>query len=331
MVQVCYSIEGHCHLQEQVEYCHHCSVLAVSYSIFYDCWSIIPFVSIQPHIHSSLYSSSRNPSSANMKSTTFTLFSLSALSQVAFAEYGWHFGNAFSTGPVATNSFIRESNTTLVLPKVNSPQTGNLALWPGMGTSGGDLIQALAISVADGSAGCPKASGTWCVVASTLEGSQQMGGAVAANAGAEVTMHCMIGLSAVVGGSWTDLAQTSTTTRPRSTIKPSPSMGRLSPSSRPVSQVPPSHILFRFPSSIYRPARSHSYRQRRRPRLGYSRRMPVRCLRHCPGAQVHQHQDHHGQGRPKLHQDQGCNWRYWQFGDCRWWQDMDLRYHLYQL
>lgn len=85
-----------------------------------------------------------------MKTAVFTFASSLAFSQVVFAEYGWQFGNAFSTGPVATNSFIRESNTTLVLPEVNKPQTGNLALWPGMGTSGGDLIQALAISVADG-------------------------------------------------------------------------------------------------------------------------------------------------------------------------------------
>lgn len=105
-----------------------------------------------------------------MKTAALTLASLSTFSQVVFADYGWQFGNAFSTGPVATNSFIRESTTTLVLPEVNSPQTGNLALWPGMGTSGGDLIQALAISVADGSAGCPKESGKWCIVASTLEG-----------------------------------------------------------------------------------------------------------------------------------------------------------------
>lgn len=85
-----------------------------------------------------------------MKTPSFTFAVLSALSPVVLADYGWQFGNAFSTGPVADGSFIRESNTTLVLPEVNSPQTGNLALWPGMGTSGGDLIQALAISVADG-------------------------------------------------------------------------------------------------------------------------------------------------------------------------------------
>ena len=85
-----------------------------------------------------------------MYTATIALASSLAFSQVVLADYGWQFGNAFSTGPVASNSFIRESNTTLVLPEVNSPQTGNLALWPGMGTSGGDLIQALAISVADG-------------------------------------------------------------------------------------------------------------------------------------------------------------------------------------
>lgn len=88
----------------------------------------------------------------------------------AHATYYSAFSNAFSTGPVAVNSWIRESNTTLVLPDTNTPQTGNLALWPGMGTSAGDLVQALAISVADGSAGCPKTEGKWCVTASTLQG-----------------------------------------------------------------------------------------------------------------------------------------------------------------
>ncbi|GAB7330151.1 hypothetical protein MBLNU13_g01827t1 [Cladosporium sp. NU13] len=125
-----------------------------------------------------------------MKSSVLTFASALAFSQVAFADdYYRQFGNAFSTGPVATNSFIRESNTTLVLPEVNKPQNGNLALWAGMGTSGGDLIQALAISVADGSGGCPAEQGKWCIVASTLEGDQQMGDAVPAGAGAQVTMH----------------------------------------------------------------------------------------------------------------------------------------------
>ena len=79
-------------------------------------------------------------------------------------DYGYQFSNALSTGPVADDTFIREAVTTLQLPEMNSPQTGNLALWPGMGTSGGDLIQGLAISVADGSAGCSDSKGKWCIV-----------------------------------------------------------------------------------------------------------------------------------------------------------------------
>lgn len=57
------------------------------------------------------------------------------------------FGPYFSLGP--TQSWIREATTTLVLPEVPSPQEERLALWPGMGTSGGDLIQALAVSFQD--------------------------------------------------------------------------------------------------------------------------------------------------------------------------------------
>ena len=61
------------------------------------------------------------------------------------------FGNFFSTGGVASNTFIRRATTTLVLPALNSPHDGNLGLWPGMGTkfdSGADghLVQGLAIS-----------------------------------------------------------------------------------------------------------------------------------------------------------------------------------------
>jgi len=85
-----------------------------------------------------------------MKTTLLTLASALAFSRGVVAAYGVKFSNAFSTGPVASNSFIREATTTLILPAVNSPQNGNLALWAGMGTSGGDLIQALAISVTDG-------------------------------------------------------------------------------------------------------------------------------------------------------------------------------------
>lgn len=74
---------------------------------------------------------------------------LSAIIALAQAQDTISFGPAFSTGPVATTSWIRESNTTLVLPAVPSPVADRLALWPGMGTSGGDLVQALAVSFTD--------------------------------------------------------------------------------------------------------------------------------------------------------------------------------------
>lgn len=125
-----------------------------------------------------------------MKNAVFSSATLLALGHVAAADYGYQFSNALSTGPTASGSWIAEANTTLILPATNSPQTGDLALWPGMGTSGGDLIQGLAISVSDGSAGCAKASGKWCIVASTLQDdTHEMGAYVAADAGSSVTFH----------------------------------------------------------------------------------------------------------------------------------------------
>lgn len=53
-------------------------------------------------------------------------------------------GPAFSTGPVADDSFIRESWATLVLPSTPSDNKGVLSLWVGMGTSNGDLVQSIA-------------------------------------------------------------------------------------------------------------------------------------------------------------------------------------------
>lgn len=60
------------------------------------------------------------------------------------------FGNFFSTGPVASGTFITEATTTLILPALNSPHNGNLGLWPGMGMDDGDLVQGLAISTVGG-------------------------------------------------------------------------------------------------------------------------------------------------------------------------------------
>ncbi|KAL1864019.1 hypothetical protein Daus18300_007984 [Diaporthe australafricana] len=53
-------------------------------------------------------------------------------------------GPAFSTGPTADDTFIRESWATLVLPSAPSDNSGDLSLWVGMGTSNGDLVQSIA-------------------------------------------------------------------------------------------------------------------------------------------------------------------------------------------
>ncbi|KAG2413755.1 hypothetical protein HFD88_002944 [Aspergillus terreus] len=69
---------------------------------------------------------------------------LSALAAVCITSVNAAMGPAFSTGPVATDSFIREATSTLVLPKAPSGSSGDASLWVGMGTSNGDLIQSIA-------------------------------------------------------------------------------------------------------------------------------------------------------------------------------------------
>ncbi|PYH92420.1 hypothetical protein BO71DRAFT_383640 [Aspergillus ellipticus CBS 707.79] len=105
----------------------------------------------------------------------------------AYGQSTVGFGPFFSLGP--TTSWIREANTTLVLPEAPSPQKDRLALWPGMGTSGGDLIQALAVSFSDPNANCGASAGQWCTWASTLQGTQLGGKEVPASAGDKITMH----------------------------------------------------------------------------------------------------------------------------------------------
>ncbi|KAF2475497.1 uncharacterized protein BDR25DRAFT_382518 [Lindgomyces ingoldianus] len=70
---------------------------------------------------------------------------VSVLAAVAFtSSVEAAMGPAFSTGPVAANSFIREATSTLILPKAPSGSSGDTSLWVGMGTSNGDLIQSIA-------------------------------------------------------------------------------------------------------------------------------------------------------------------------------------------
>ncbi|KAM5366424.1 hypothetical protein ACJZ2D_010534 [Fusarium nematophilum] len=113
---------------------------------------------------------------------------LSALAAVAVGSANAAMGPAFSTGPVASNSWIREATSTLVLPDVPSGSSGVASLWVGMGTSNGDLIQ----SIADN-----WQSNEWAIFAYTLvktgENSQMpvQDDPTPAAAGDQITMHCM--------------------------------------------------------------------------------------------------------------------------------------------
>lgn len=113
---------------------------------------------------------------------------LSALAASALAHLtAAAFGPAFSTGPVASGSWIREATSTLVLPQAPSGSSGDTSLWVGMGTSNGDLIQ----SIADN-----WDSNDWSIFAYTLLSTSattqmpvQAEGSTA-SAGAKITMHC---------------------------------------------------------------------------------------------------------------------------------------------
>ncbi|KAI0151353.1 hypothetical protein BJ166DRAFT_388739 [Pestalotiopsis sp. NC0098] len=112
---------------------------------------------------------------------------ISSLAAVGIASVNAAFGPAFSTGPVADGSFIRESTSTLVLPSPPSNNNGDASLWVGMGTSNGDLIQSIAENWQ---------SSTWDIYAYTLLSTgptSQMPvygqGSSTANANDQITMH----------------------------------------------------------------------------------------------------------------------------------------------
>lgn len=112
---------------------------------------------------------------------------LSALTLTTLTSVHAAMGPAFSTGPVASNSFIREATSTLILPNAPSGSSGDASLWVGMGTSNGDLIQ----SIADN-----WQSSEWRVFAYTLLKTGPysqlpvQGRSGRASAGDSVTMHC---------------------------------------------------------------------------------------------------------------------------------------------
>ncbi len=85
-------------------------------------------------------------------------------------------GPAFSTGPVGSSSWIRESTSTLVLYKTLIGSSGDAPLCVGMGTSNGNLIQ----SAADN-----WSSNTWNIFAYLPD-------ATSAIEGEKITMHCRL-------------------------------------------------------------------------------------------------------------------------------------------
>lgn len=111
-----------------------------------------------------------------------------AQSTINFGPYWWLRPDYESSTEVPT-AWIRSANTTLVLGAIPSPQVDRLAIWPGMSTSDGDLIQAIAVSFSDPSSQCSGTTGQWCTFASTLESEQESGTMVAASEGTQINMY----------------------------------------------------------------------------------------------------------------------------------------------
>lgn len=135
-----------------------------------------------------------------MVNRNFLLGALAAAATGAIAQDSGseniRFGNAFSLG-ATTNTYIVEAETTLYPGKTQSGDTPRLALWPGMGTDEGQLIQAVVLASSDAQGaecgGKPHVNGEWCAFASALQNDVQLQGAtvpVKSNQG--VNIHCKL-------------------------------------------------------------------------------------------------------------------------------------------
>ncbi|KAH6658023.1 hypothetical protein BKA67DRAFT_204807 [Truncatella angustata] len=123
------------------------------------------------------------------------LFNILMLASVAAAQTLIDFGPYWWLRPELEQSldvpaaWIRSAKTTLVIGAIPSPRVDRLAIWPGMATSGGDLIQALAVSFADPDDNCGGNPEEWCTWASTLEVTQKYGTMIPATEGTHITMY----------------------------------------------------------------------------------------------------------------------------------------------
>ncbi|KAJ5327731.1 hypothetical protein N7452_008121 [Penicillium brevicompactum] len=118
----------------------------------------------------------------------FNIITTVALFGLAHAGDKIGFGPNFAVSSTGS-TWIKEGNTTFILPETPSPQVERLAIWPGMETSNGNLVQALAVSFEDPAANCGAQKGQWCVWASTLKETQISGKMVPASPGDKITMH----------------------------------------------------------------------------------------------------------------------------------------------
>jgi hypothetical protein len=127
-----------------------------------------------------------------MITNTLLLFTLATLLPTILAQ-NVRFGNAFSLG--ATTSYILSAETTLYPGRTQPGDTPRLALWPGMGTDQGQLIQAIVLGSSDAQGqncgGKPHVQGQWCVFASALQsGTQLQGATFPINANQGVKIQC---------------------------------------------------------------------------------------------------------------------------------------------
>ncbi|CAI7587467.1 unnamed protein product [Penicillium bialowiezense] len=104
----------------------------------------------------------------------FNLLTTVALFGLAHAGDKIEFGPSFLVMSTAS-TWIKEGKTTLILPETPSPQVERLAIWPGMETSNGNLIQAIAVSFEN--------------PAATLQDTQISGEMVPASPSDRINMH----------------------------------------------------------------------------------------------------------------------------------------------
>lgn len=195
-------------------------------------------------------------------------------------------GSYLRSGYAKPSSWIREANTTLVLPAVPDPVAADLCIWPGMETSGGDLIQGLAFSTTQigtqvlaqsksrGShrltncqSDCKGELNQWCVVASTLKNARhcEHGECVQTNGdnrGCQQRrshLHALCVYKRAQSCVYnrpeyeTDIPKTSTTTPQAPTTKASPSTATSSPRCQPVRRLSkPIHTITDTPSPLHR-------------------------------------------------------------------------------